>query len=144
MRYRAMDRIELAALSGEDFAAICDRLIPEFGEAVAASQAAAWLSGWLREGLLSRMHTLVKRDPKRLACRGSITLRGARAVLPRRLLSQQLLHGGEVPSEFDELVTHSEFVDACCGFDSSRTIRNCRRGFSCLLALRSIELLASA
>jgi hypothetical protein len=59
VRYRTMERIELDALNsaraGEDFAAICDRLVPKLGEAAAASKAAAWLSSWVREGLLSRM-----------------------------------------------------------------------------------------
>jgi putative DNA-binding protein len=58
VRYRAIDRIELEALgaarAGEAFAALCDRLVSEVGEA-AASQAAAFVSSWVSDGILARM-----------------------------------------------------------------------------------------
>lgn len=58
VQYRAIDRIEFEALgaaqAGEDFAALCDRLVSAVGEAAAASQAATLVSSWVSQGVLAR------------------------------------------------------------------------------------------
>jgi len=60
VRYRAITRPEhdalAAAMAGDSFAAICERLVATVGETQAAPQAAAWVSSWVADGLLARMH----------------------------------------------------------------------------------------
>jgi hypothetical protein len=59
VRYRALRRPDHAALAaaraGETFAAICERLAAEVGDAQAAARAAELLSSWIGDGLLARV-----------------------------------------------------------------------------------------
>ncbi|HKA15574.1 MAG TPA: putative DNA-binding domain-containing protein [Myxococcota bacterium] len=61
VRFAAVTPLELAVLEdlrrGDPFAALCDRVAAEVGEADAAAQAAAFLSMWIGDGVLARLTT---------------------------------------------------------------------------------------
>ncbi len=57
--FRSIDEVELAAIelvkSGASFGALCEKLQENADEETATTQAAQYLSGWLNEGLISKL-----------------------------------------------------------------------------------------